>query len=592
MTSSDNMVSGVGCDKVIQLYSHKWSENNLATLVRIKPDSDNSTISTKMNYDEAELFCRKRLCPLITSKLSHMSSNDANKSAIEVENSLDTSLTTHNKDNHVKCHLISLHSLTDVTKLMSFLIPLTKYHVWIGGVIRKLSLPLIDNSLHGRTKMVNKMAYMLLWSDASLSNFHNFKLPLKSMIDDLKFIYSFMFTMNSPKLNVYMIEVLNTLEVSMVKHIGGGGQLTSNVSSSVSCVHCPFSKPVHSLTLIFLFQNRTYYIKKIHNENRIQNLIDIASRIFPFGGSFYMSVNGKPLNPNHTLTEANIKNYSTIHLLPRLRGGMDSGSTSPDPAAHNIRHVALKLPPYWPKDPTLWFAQVEAQFTIAKITKEETRFHHVVASLSSEAAAEVRDLILNPPSQPYTTLKDTLIHRTTESATQRLQKALASTEIGDAKPTQVLRMLQQQLDGMEPPDNMLKQVFLQKLPVTVRSIVAANSDVMDITQIAELADRVYEHLPSSSSQSVASATSSTSSNALEDRISRIESMLQRVCNISTKPNTSRKYSRSRSRGRFDPDGKFCYYHWRFRNNATKCKSPCAWKTLENKKPQAKNDDGK
>ena len=263
-----------------------------------------------------------------------------------------------------------------------------------------------------------------------------------------------------------------------------------------------------------------------------------------------------------------------------------SNASSPDRTAQHVKHVALKLPPYWPKDPTLWFAQVESQFSIAKITKEETKFHHVVASLSSEAAAEVRDLILKPPDKPYTTLKETLVQRTTESATQRLQKALTATEIGDAKPTQVLRMLQQQLDGMEPPDNMLKQVFLQKLPVTVRSIVAANSDVMDITQIAELADRVNEHLPSSS-QSVALATATTSSNTLEDRISRIETMLQRVCTLSTKQNTSRKYSRSRSRGRFNPDGKFCYYHWRYRSTATKCKPPCAWKTPENKKLQAK-----
>ena len=70
-------------------------------------------------------------------------------------------------------------------------------------------------------------------------------------------------------------------------------------------------------------------------------------------------------------------------------------------------------------------------------------FEHVIASLSPQYAMEVCDLILNPPtSAQYDTLKKQLVKRTTASEQHRLQQL---EELGDGKPSQLLRRMQQLL---------------------------------------------------------------------------------------------------------------------------------------------------
>ena len=156
----------------------------------------------------------------------------------------------------------------------------------------------------------------------------------------------------------------------------------------------------------------------------------------------------------------------------------------------------MKLPPFWPADPDVWFAQVEAQFSTRGITAQKTKYEYVVVSLSPEFATEVRDLILNVP---YDTLKQQLIARTAVPEQRRLQRLFHSVELGDRRPTQLLRQMQQLLgdNAAATGGPLLRELFLQRLPPNVRMVLASSGDAKSLDELATLADKVLDAAPPS-----------------------------------------------------------------------------------------------
>ena len=80
----------------------------------------------------------------------------------------------------------------------------------------------------------------------------------------------------------------------------------------------------------------------------------------------------------------------------------ETSSDTPSTSTKNIPSVSLKLPPFWPSDPSIWFAQVEAQFQTRNITSKPTKYHHVISVLPPEIDVTSSSPLLSPLSATAT----------------------------------------------------------------------------------------------------------------------------------------------------------------------------------------------
>ncbi|XP_064469864.1 uncharacterized protein LOC135384596 [Ornithodoros turicata] len=171
-------------------------------------------------------------------------------------------------------------------------------------------------------------------------------------------------------------------------------------------------------------------------------------------------------------------------------GGTHGGGAQPQ----EIASVNIRLPEFWPADPLVWFAQVEAQFATHRITSQGAKFNYVLLALPPPTAIEVRDIILQRPEEnPYDKLKMALINRTSESERRRLQQLLSAEDIGDRKPTQLLRRMQQLLGDKAASfdETFLRELFLNRLPSSVQMILAS-AEGSSLDALARMADNIID----------------------------------------------------------------------------------------------------
>lgn len=266
--------------------------------------------------------------------------------------------------------------------------------------------------------------------------------------------------------------------------------------------------------------------------------------------------------------------------------GQSQGSTVP--RQQSLAGVHFKLPPFWTKNPRVWFAQVEAQFQVHRITSSLTKYFHIVSSLPPEVADELDDVLAaQPTTEPYENLKATILARKTTSERARLQQLLTIEELGDRRPSQMLHRMRQLLGDQAADSNspLLRELFLQRLPQNMVAVLAA-TDIMNLDKLAETADHIADYSDPSGVAAVSTPSTPSSSShealhaRLEERLDEIVDTLaaMRVPGPPRRPSSQKRHPSRRPRSPSPPysRGTACWYHRTFGSDARMCHRPCSW----------------
>lgn len=279
--------------------------------------------------------------------------------------------------------------------------------------------------------------------------------------------------------------------------------------------------------------------------------------------------------------------------------------------------LSMRIPPVWHQRLRLWFAQFEA---IMKPLRQgdQAMFDIVIRQLDKQDLDIVDHLILKPPeTNKYEALKTKLLAFYEDSDERRLDRLLAETELGDLKPSQLLRRMQH-LAGDGMTDHTVRNLWMRHLPPSVRAVLAVTSTIAttaDIDELAKMADKIMEstqmsHNSAAVGTSIAAvdAHKSAPASSNQDINEKLEFLMREIAELKTQkwqnsqqhynnwsrdrePQHTRQRSRSRPRiprpqpaaaasddSRAPVTGSLnsgiCYYHRRFGSKAIKCTRPC------------------
>lgn len=255
--------------------------------------------------------------------------------------------------------------------------------------------------------------------------------------------------------------------------------------------------------------------------------------------------------------------------------------------------VQSRLLPFWREIPRAWFIQFEAVIDPLK-TSDDQKFRYLLQQLQTVDLQHLTDILYNPPATgKYEKVKQRLLEAYDKSDVKNFQKLISGLELGDQKPSQLLRKMRELASGMITEEG-LKIEWLNHLPAQVRVVLSVNKE-SSLDTLAAMADKMVEYAESPNIAAVTAPASSSSSTVpmtqLETLAKQVEKLTLEIAELRRgrpqhrypRRRTFNPRSRSRSRSQSTQRGSApkpgdsnweCRYHHRFGDKAKRCESPC------------------
>lgn len=299
-----------------------------------------------------------------------------------------------------------------------------------------------------------------------------------------------------------------------------------------------------------------------------------------------MPLNRTPIDLEDTLNDTDQGTSQQTENRTNMNQNTNQNTDQTATPSGEIHRVSIKPVQFIKTAPELYFLQMEAQFSLANITRDHTKYNHVLGTLDPTYLTSVMDIIRDPPANnKYLAIKNRIIAEFQQSDQHKLRILLREIELGDLKPSQLLRKMRE-LSKNALSDDALKTLWIERLPEQIRPVISISGE--DLNKIAVMADKMLEITTYNFVNEVAAPVTLNHTDlqiaALAKQVEELTKTFSQFSHNRGR-SQSRGSSNNRRRSSSKPknDSPYCYYHYRFGAMAQKCTDPCQFKTEKSKR---------